>query len=109
MQFITSSDYMPMFAYLRDLGELKYTVAQSILRINDDAAQEELKEYEAFLEENGYVKNKKASEDLVLVYNNKEKAINAKIEIKQGMAIVAFFPYYPQTKAYPYLPNPTSR
>lgn len=105
MQFITTSDYMPMIAYLRDLRELKYTVAQSILRINDDATQEELKEYEAFLEENGYVKNEKASEDLVLVYNNKEKAINAKIEIKQGMAIVAFFPYYPQTKEYPTFPS----
>ncbi|WP_297719755.1 BACON domain-containing protein [uncultured Porphyromonas sp.] len=104
MQFLTTSDYMPMIAYLRNLDELKYTVAQSILRINDDATQEELKEYEAFLKENGYVKNEKASEDLVLVYNNKDKAIDAKIEIKQGMAVVAFFPYYPQTKEYPTFP-----
>lgn len=105
MQFITNSDYMPMFAYMRNLGELKYTVAQSILYINDDAAQVELKEYQAFLEDNGYVQDKEASKDLVLVYRNTQKAINAQIEIKQGGAVVAFFPYYPQTKKYPTFPT----
>ncbi|WP_288947414.1 BACON domain-containing protein [uncultured Porphyromonas sp.] len=109
MQFITNSDYMPMFAYMRNLGELKYTVAQSILYINDDAAQVELKEYQAFLEDNGYVQDKEASKDLVLVYRNTQKAINAQIEIKQGGAVVAFFPYYPPDEEIPYLPNPTSR
>ncbi len=109
-QFLTTSDYMPIIAYKRDLGELKYTMAQSILYINDDVEQVELKEYDAFLKENGYIKEDAESTELLWYYVNEKRAMLAEIHIQQGGAIVAFAPLYPQTEAYPTFPKvPTDR
>lgn len=100
-QFITTSDYMPMIVYQRQLDELKYTSASLLLYIEDDAVQEELKEYEAFLAENSYEFIENESTRINKIYKNKEVSMAANIQVKQGGAIVTFIPFYPQTEVYP--------
>lgn len=46
--FITNSKIMPLIKYKRDLGELKYTEALTVLLISDEVKQTELHEYHAF-------------------------------------------------------------
>lgn len=104
LMFITNSKIMPLIKYKRDLDELKYTEALTVLLISDEVKQTELHEYHAFLTENGYVKSDDESTDLKWLYINEKAAMVAAITIEKDGASILFAPYYPQTKEYPTFP-----
>lgn len=105
MIFITNSQVMPIFKYVRQLGDLKYSTAMTFLRISDDVTQPELHEYHAFLTEHGYIKSDEESKELQWFYKHKTLPMVAAITIESGAAGIVFAPYYPQKEEMPTFPS----
>lgn len=100
-QYITSSDVMPVLVYVQEMGDPKYTVAQTLIYEKDNVSHAETEAYMKLLEANGYELDKDLSQDLVKSYFRKDDLVFAQINITEGGSVISFKPTYPQTKAYP--------
>lgn len=100
-QYITSSDVMPVLVYVQELGDPKYTIAQTLIYEKDNVGHPETEAYMKLLEANGYELDEEMSQDLVKSYFRKDDLVFAQVEMKEGGSVISFRPMYPQTKAYP--------
>ena len=100
-QYITSSDVMPVLVYVQELGDPKYTVAQTLIYEKDNVSHPETNAYMKLLEANGYELDKEMSQDLVKSYFRKDDLVFAQINITEGGSVISFKPMYPQIKDYP--------
>ena len=100
-QYITSSDVMPVLVYVQELGDPKYTIAQTLIYEKDNVGHPETEAYMKLLEANGYELDEEMSQDLLKSYFRKDDLVFAQVEMKEGGSVISFRPMYPQTKAYP--------
>ena len=100
-QYITSSDVMPVLVYVQEMGDPKYTVAQTLIYEKDNVSHAETEAYMELLEANGYELDEEMSQDLVKSYFRKDDLVFVQINITEGGSVISFKPTYPQTKDYP--------
>lgn len=100
--FYTKSRYMPNIQYLREVGEVKYTVARMVIIFDDPTLVEhpEVEDYAQLLLANDYqeIESPKGASRRFL---RKDDRMLAEIKIMPDGAVVDFAPRYPQERDYP--------
>ncbi len=91
--FYTASDRMPLIGYVLETAQdTRYAGAVTLLLFENPDKTTELTEYEAFLKENGFVKDATSSESLRR-FSNSEKMMNVSIEVTEKVGADVVFTF----------------
>lgn len=100
--FYTKSRYMPNIQYLREVGEIKYTLARMVIIFDDPTLVDhpEVEDYAQLLLSNNYqeIESPKGASRRFLRTDDR---MLAEIKIMPDGAVVDFAPRYPQERDYP--------
>ncbi len=103
--FLTASKYMPEIVYKRAIGDIKYTSAVMLIKLEDIASptHPELEEYNAMLKAADYIDVSDQIEvgnTTLMIRKDSRMAVMIQVKNDVGGALVVFTPLYPQETDY---------